>query len=232
MHFLITTILLICFLLAPRIGAQETAAAGLGAPEAANARADLPNLQQRYPRYKLRAGDIMALTLRFSPEFNQTVTVQPDGFVSLQEAGDVYISGKTVPEATEAIKASYSKFLHDPEVSIVLTEFDKPSFIVNGTVRNPGKYELRGDTTVSEGLAMAGGLTEASKHSQVWLYRRRPDDTLQATKLDLKRMWAKQDLKEDIFLQPGDMIFVPQNTFSKIKGVIIPKPMAGVTARP
>src|SRR6185369_328312 len=49
------------------------------------------------PRYSLRPGDVLELTFNFSPEFNQSVSVQPDGFVTLREIGDVHVAGQTVP---------------------------------------------------------------------------------------------------------------------------------------
>src|SRR6476660_3817904 len=59
---------------------------------------DRPVLQQRNPRYQLCHGDTFDLSFPFTPEFNQTVTVHPDGFITLAGLGDLYVLGKTVPE--------------------------------------------------------------------------------------------------------------------------------------
>jgi polysaccharide export outer membrane protein len=190
-----------------------------------------PELQQRNPRYRLEVADILSLTFPFSPEFNQTVMVQPDGFVSLIEIGDVHVQGQTVPDATQTIERAYSKTLRDPVITATLKDFSKPYFIVNGMVRNPGKFDLRGDTTVAEGIAIAGGFTESSKHSEVWIYHRLPDNRLVSKKLNLKQMLARGDLNEAIRLQPGDMVFVPQNTLSKLKGLVVPRATVGPTVR-
>ena len=66
----------------------------------------------------------------------------------------------------------YGAFLHDPEVSIILKDFEKPFFLAGGQVARPGKYELRSPTTVAEAVAIAGGFTEQAKHSQVVLFRK------------------------------------------------------------
>jgi polysaccharide export outer membrane protein len=230
---LASAIAALCLLCTPVCRAQESKSPLQQdtAPQAALPSDASPALQHRHPRYRLEPGDVAVLTFTFSPEFNQTVTVQPDGFVSLLQAGDLYVSGKTVPEAMEAIKVAYRDILHDPVVSIVLTEFAKPYFIVSGVVRNPGKYDLHGDTTVSQAIAMAGGFTEASKHSEVWLYRKRTDDSIEAKKLNVKQMLARGSLGEDARLQSGDMIYVPQNTLSKVKGVVVPRATVGPTMR-
>jgi polysaccharide export outer membrane protein len=115
-----------------------------------------------------------------------------------------------------AIKTAYGKILRDPAVTVVLKDFEKPHFVVNGQVARPGKFELRADTTVSEAIGIAGGITERAKHSQVLLFRRVSEDWVEAKKLDLKAILNGQ-FQEDVHLRPGDMLVVPQNAISKIK---------------
>ena len=73
---------------------------------------------QRYPRYELRADDVVDLFFEFTPEFNQTLTVQPDGYITLRGVGDVHVAGLTVPEITETIRTAYGKILQDPAIAI------------------------------------------------------------------------------------------------------------------
>lgn len=174
----------------------------------------------------------MEVEFRFTPEFNQTVMVQPDGYITLNEIGDVHIQGMNAPEATESIRDASAKILHEPVVTLVLKDFDKPFFIANGQVRSPGKYELRSNLTVTEAIAVAGGFTDASKHSQVWLYHPIPNDQFEVKILNLKRMLKEGDLAEDVRMQPGDMVFVPQNTLSKVKGFVLPRSTFGATFHP
>src|ERR1700686_5009440 len=63
----------------------------------------VPGLHSRNERYRLQPSDIMDVAFRFTPEFNQTVTVQPDGFISLEVAGDLKVAGLTLAEARQAI---------------------------------------------------------------------------------------------------------------------------------
>jgi len=64
---------------------------------------------------------------------------------------------------------------------------------------------------------MAGGFNGQAKHSQVVLFRRKSDDTVEARILDVKQMLKNRTMGEDIHLKPGDLLFVPQNTISKIR---------------
>lgn len=168
----------------------------------------------------------MDLHFPFTPEFDQTVTVQPDGYISLRGVGDVHVEGQTVPELTQKLQSSYQTILHDPIISIVLKDFEKPYFIVGGEVSRPGKYDLRGDTTVVQALQIAGGLGEDAKHSNVYLFRRVSNDWVETTKLNVKKMLHSGELAEDLHLRPGDMVFVPKSTMGKIRRYI-PAPSAG-----
>ena len=168
-------------------------------------------------RYTVHPSDTLQLGFMLSSEFNQTVTVQPDGYITLLYVGDVSAAGRTLPELTAAIKTAYSKILHDPVISVAPTDFEKPYFVVGGQVGKPGKFDWRGEVTITEAIAMAGGFTDASKHSQVLLFRRISDQWTQAKIINVKRMLSSRNLQEDPELRPGDMLFVPKNTLSKIK---------------
>jgi polysaccharide biosynthesis/export protein len=174
-------------------------------------------LHKRNWRYRVNPSDILELTFALTPEFNQTVIVQPDGYISLRGVGDVSAAGQTLPELTESLKAAYSKILQDPEIAIDPKEFEKPFFTVGGQVGKPGKFDWYGDITLTQAIAIAGGFTEASKHSQVLLFRRVSDQWTEAKIINVKKMMSSRNLQEDPELKPGDMLFVPKNALSKIK---------------
>jgi polysaccharide export outer membrane protein len=190
--------------------------AGNNAPQA-NPNETANSLHKRNWRYRVNPSDILELTFALTPEFNQTVIVQPDGYISLRGVGDVSAAGQTLPELTESLKAAYSKILQDPEIAIDPKEFEKPFFTVGGQVGKPGKFDWYGDITLTQAIAIAGGFTEASKHSQVLLFRRVSDQWTEARIINVKKMMSSRNLQEDPELKPGDMLFVPKNALSKIK---------------
>lgn len=190
-----------------------------------------PEFHQRNPRYILRTSDSFDVTFTFSPEFNQTVVVEPDGYVTLRGAGSVHVAGQTLPELTETIKRAYSGILHDPLVTVALKDFERPYFVAAGQVAKPGKYDLRGDISLTEAVNIAGGFTESSKHSQVLLFRHVGDNKVEAQIFDVKKMLASRNLQEDPRLLPGDMLFVPQNSISKIRKYL-PTSSMGLYANP
>lgn len=176
---------------------------------------------ERDPRYRLQPNDVIELQYRYTPEYNQTVSIQPDGFVTLQLVGDLKLVGLTLDEAHAAVLKRASVRLHDPEVVLLLKDFEKAHFVVTGEVNTPGRYELRGNVTVFEAIAMAGGFKTASaKHSQVLLVHRVNDQFGETHVLNLKEIAKTQTFSEDRAIQPGDMVVVPQNTVSKIERFI------------
>lgn len=214
---------------------QESAPSGTGAvssslPSAASIPSSSPQFQSRDNRYEIEPGDSFDITFDLTPEFNQTgVAVQPDGFVTLRGIGEIKVQGQTVPQLTNTLRQAYGKILYEPIIWVVLRDFQKPYFIANGQVAHPGKYDLRANTTLIEAIAIAGGFTDASKHSQVQLYRRTNDGWQFAQVINVKKMESKGILAEDPYLHPGDMLRVPKNRFSKIKP-FIPNPGVGVSA--
>src|SRR5258706_3981319 len=75
----------------------------------------------RDQRYRIQPNDVIEVQFRYTPEFNFTTTVQPDGYVSGQAAGDVSVAGLTIAEASKAIAAKPAVRLKEPERPVVLT---------------------------------------------------------------------------------------------------------------
>lgn len=181
-------------------------------------------------RYRLTPGDVLELRFPFVPELDQTLTIQPDGYVTLREGGEFRFQGRTVPEARQLILEAYAGIVRSPVLSLTLKEFEKPYFIASGEVTRPGKYELRGATTVTQALALAGGFNSKAKASQVVVFRRL-DDGITVRELDVKKMYAARDFSEDPLLRPGDMVFVPQSGWSRV-APFIPTPGVGLYVNP
>jgi polysaccharide export outer membrane protein len=175
-----------------------------------------PQLQQRYPRYIIQRSDVLLLTFPLTPEFNQTVTVQPDGYVNLQNAGSVHVQGMTVPEMIDALQTAYAHVLHKPIINVDLEDFQKPFFTVSGQVGKPGQYELRSDITVAEGLAVAGGMAPTAK-TQVFLFHRTSAEWFAVREINMKDILKGKNTNEDATLQPGDMIYVPEKFIANFR---------------
>lgn len=169
------------------------------------------------PRYRIQPTDVLEIHYRYTPEFDQTVTVQPDGFVTLKIVGDIKLQGLTIVRVKALILEKAGQRLNDPEITLVLKDFEKPYFVVGGEVGNPGRFEMRGTITALQAIAMAGGFKNSSKHSQVILFRRVGPDLAKTEILDLKAAMSPSNTEPLADLRSGDMLIVPQNRVSKIE---------------
>lgn len=196
-------LLTLATLLATQSGIAQTRGAGT-APTGMLRSAATSSSQE----YRLQSGDVISVWFRFTPEFNEDVTVGPDGHASLKSAGDLRLQGVTVAEArTEIVQGAAGKLVN-PEVTVTLKEFDRPHYFVAGEVITPGRQELRRPVTVMEAVLSAGGPKEDSAMGRVVLFRRINGDTSEVHILKLNRYDARTRRANDMLLEPNDLVLV------------------------
>lgn len=166
---------------------------------------------QHRPRYALHAGDVLDLKYRYTPEFDQTVTILPDGYVNLTVVGDVHVGGLSMQQAHDLIVEKASVRLKDPELNLVLKDFQGPFVVVAGEVGKPAKLDLRENMTAIQAVLLCGGFLETARPTEVVLFRTINTDTAEVHILNLKKLTHSVDLEHDIQLQNGDMLLVPRN---------------------
>jgi polysaccharide biosynthesis/export protein len=181
--------------------------------------ADDEELHHR-PRYTLHPGDVLELQYRYTPELNQTVTVQPDGYVNLNLVGDVRVGDMTVEQAHDAIILRAQQHLNAPELNLILKQFQQPYVVVAGEVGKPGTINVKENITAMQAILMSGGFLESAQTSQVLLFRKINSDTAEIKVLNLKKLRKTSDLERDIELRSGDMIYVPRDKLQKISRYI------------
>ncbi len=172
-------------------------------------------LRQR-PRYTLRAGDVVELQYRYTPELNQTVTVLPDGYVNLNMIGNLKVSDLTMEQTHDLIVQKAQARLNDPDLNLILREFQRPYIVVAGEVTTPGKMDLRETTTAMQAILLAGGFKESAHSNQVLLFRKINSDTAEVKVLKLTNIHKTAQLEHDTQLEPGDMLLVPRNKLENV----------------
>jgi polysaccharide export outer membrane protein len=196
-------------------------ALGVVANAQTSAKTQAPSLKApTEERYVLQPGDVLDIQYRYSPEFNQSVTVQPDGYISLEIGGDIKVGGRTVQQVRTLVLAKARERLESPELTVILKEFQKPYIVVAGEVNQPGKFELREKLTAIQAVLLAGGFKETAKSSQILVFRKLNAETAEVRVLNLKSLKRTSDLENDLTLQSGDMLMVPRNRISKIERYI------------
>lgn len=163
--------------------------------------------EQPPAQYTLQPGDAIELDFRLSPELNQTVTIDPDGTVSLLVIGRVHLAGLTLPQARTLILSKESQHLVKPEINIQLTNYQHLYVVVAGEVYLPQRIEMRQPLTALQALMLAGGVRVTGRETQVLVYRRLSSDDAQVFNLNLKIKKTVQ-LRHNMDLMPGDILLV------------------------
>jgi polysaccharide export outer membrane protein len=166
--------------------------------------------------YELEPGDTVTINFRFTPEFNDEIVIGPDGRATLKSTGDVKLAGMTLPEVERMIVRDSTSKLVNPEVTVSLKDFQRPQIVVAGEVINPGHFELRRTMTATQALLMAGGPKDDAALGHVILFRRINSEYAEVHILQLGRYDARTRAKNDMVLQPDDMLLVRHDLVSKI----------------
>ncbi len=192
-----------------------------------------PNPTNEAPSdYRFHRSDRIELQFPFSPEYNEVVAVQPDGRINLREVAPIEIAGKSVTEVQTLIQQAYAGILKQPRVSILLKEFLAPSFYASGEVGHPGRYELHSDITLLQAISEAGGMiNERAAKKEIVVFRPQGNGTYESKIINMKKMLQAKGDQEDFSILPGDIIYVPQNGFSKFSK-FLPNASAGAYISP
>ncbi|MDM7987072.1 MAG: polysaccharide biosynthesis/export family protein [Smithella sp.] len=165
-------------------------------------------------QYKIGAGDILEVRILKPEIITDRSTVTPGGEISVAYIGSVQVKGKTISEIQKTIQWRLaSGYLKYPVVVVSLIESNSRRYTVSGEVVRPGTYQLEDNVTVLRAISTAGGFTRFGSKSRVKLLRQYPDKPgYQSIKINLVKAMSG-DAKEDILLQPGDIVVVSEGFF-------------------
>lgn len=197
---------------APVLRGQNVAAAAGPKPthgsEGSAAVANTPpaNAGSMISQFVLGPADVIHVGVWKNADLTQTVTIGPDGFISLPLLGDVSVTGMTANELARSLKTKLSSYMTNAEVSVSIVEIHSRQVFVTGQVGKPGAYPLVAPISVLQLIAQAGGLnTFANKKDIVIL--RKTGSQLQRLKFNYNNA-VRGDASQNIGLQPGDTVIV------------------------
>lgn len=122
--------------------------------------------------YRIGPSDLLEIQVFGIDNLKREVRVNSRGNVTLPLIGPVALGGLTSQDAEELIAAKYAKdFLQDPQVSVFIKEFTSQRITVEGAVARPGIYPIRGDTTLVQAIALAGGQGQLPDLTEVMVFR-------------------------------------------------------------
>lgn len=166
--------------------------------------------------YRIQVGDALDIKLFYHPELNESVTVRPDGRISLQLVHEVQAAGLTPEQLRQHIRDKYAAQISQPEIAVIVRSFTAQKVYVDGEVGKPGLVPLAGPMTVLQSLAMAGGLKDTARTSEVILIRRGPENRPTSLLVNVEKAIDGTDLSQDLALQPADIVFVPKSAIANV----------------
>ncbi len=175
---------------------------------------DVVRSLNRYTReYILQPGDQIEVSVFRVPEASRTVTIRSDGHISLPIIREIRAAGQTVPAFTADLERGYATRLIDPDVSVNVLNPRDASVYVLGEVAKPGPVPFRTVATAAQAIATAGGITRTGSQSRVGLVRLDDDGFLVGRAVDFSGVGdtAFFAALQQMILQPGDLIIVPES---------------------
>jgi polysaccharide export outer membrane protein len=157
-------------------------------------------------QYRIGPEDTLEISVWKNQDLSRTVVVRPDGRISLPLLNDLQAAGLTPLQLRDVLIKGYSAYQPEPEVAVIVHEIHSIKISIVGGVKTPGRYELKSQATVLEGLALAGGFTDFAKRDQIVVLRRGPRTTL---RIPFNYSRAANSEEENFFLQANDIIVVP-----------------------
>lgn len=164
----------------------------------------------RPAEYRLGYGDVVEIKFFYTPEYNETVTIRPDGYISLQRIGDLFVAGKTAAELDRQITVTYSEILQNPDVTVLVRQFGGQQCYVMGEVEKPGTIEVAKGMTMMRAIAAAGGPKKGAKMSSVILIRSSDLKKAEASRIDLSFGTLSKRMESDLPITAYDVIYVPK----------------------
>jgi polysaccharide export outer membrane protein len=154
-------------LLAASIASMSVAACSSSSNHAGPGAVSPEEIQQMKEQVGLRPGDALAVAIWREPELSDTIPVNDRGQVVLPLLGPREVQGISPDSLERQLEREYSEYVRSPAVSI--TALRRISIL--GSVREPGLYPVDATVTLSDALAMAGGLSPDGDRDGIQLVR-------------------------------------------------------------
>jgi protein involved in polysaccharide export with SLBB domain len=183
---------------------------------------------QSVPEYRLGFGDGVEVKFFNNEQFNELIDVRPDGRITLERVGDIYVNGMTPSQLDSLVTVTYADIIRDPDVTVFVRRFGSYQVYVLGEVKNPGAYPVERNMTIVQVLAVAGGVPFSGALGSVMVLRQGRNEEIKAVKIDVNYYLAGGRLRmttlereidvsvNDFFIQPMDIIYVPRTPIASI----------------
>ena len=160
------------------------------------------------PEYKVQPGDVLEISVWKEKDLQREVIIRPDGGLSFPLVGDIQTEGKNVEQLRKEITQRLSKYIPDPVVTVATKQAQGNVIFVTGRVNKPGSFISFRNLDVMQALSLAGGITPFASANSIKILRR-VNGVETAIPFKYGQVEGGRKLKQNIFLQSGDVVVVP-----------------------
>ncbi len=165
-------------------------------------------------KYILGATDSVQLIVRNGPNLSGGHTIRPDGYVTLELIGDIYIEGMTSMQVADVLTKALQVYIRDVDVTVRITGFNSKKYYMFGET-GPGEKPFDGDVTVLKAFGRSGGVSTRAAWDRIRLVRATPN-TRQIFKINLREIVKEGNWDCNIQVQSNDVIYVPPTDMARI----------------
>jgi polysaccharide biosynthesis/export protein len=158
--------------------------------------------------YRIGPADVLRISVWKNEELSRTVPVRPDGTISLPLLNDVRAAGLTPMQLRDVLSRQLQEYVSKPQISVIIQEVHSYAVSVLGEVTRAGRYELKGESTVLDAIAYAGGTTAFARRSRI-LILRQEGGAVQRIAFDYDKATSAEGEQVNPLVRPGDIIVVP-----------------------
>lgn len=179
--------------------------------------------------YKIGPLDVLEISVFKVPDLTKSLQVAEDGSINYPLLGEVQASGKTAKELEQNLGQKLGvKYLHDPQVTVLVKEFNSQRVTISGSIKTSGVYSIKGTTSLMQLVAMAGDIDTSTDSGDIVVFRT-VNGQRTAAKFDIDDIKAGK--AEDPQVQPGDVIVVDSSaTKVALSNVLKVLPLASTAA--
>ena len=165
--------------------------------------------------YRLRPGDEIEIKFFYHPDLNERLLIGPGGKISLQLIDEILVAGLTTSQLDELLTKEYGKYLENFSINVMVREYSGLKVYVGGEVVRPGYVSLKGNMSLLQSIFVAQGFKETAKPENVILIRKGPESRPIAMTVDLGSVMSGEQIENDIYLIPSDIVYVPKTWVAK-----------------
>ena len=191
--------------------------AGLAACSGAIPVDELPSsaLPEEGSNYIIGAGDALTINVWNNPEVSISLTVRPDGKISTPLVEDMPAVGKTPTQLARDVEAVLAEYIRSPKVTIIVGGFQglpDQQIKVIGQATTPQAIPFREGLTVLDVIIQVGGLSQFASPNRSKVIRK-VDGKEMEIKVKLGDLLNKGDTDQNIDMEPGDILIIPESRF-------------------